>query len=110
MSIHSLSFLMVVDDGVNGFFKVSRLFLGPEQLDSYSSSKRIEIFIEEEFLHLLVDDGEFILKDSSQNELIFLVFDIVLPFIQNFVETGFKKAIYLLGSHRKDFHCTADNG
>jgi hypothetical protein len=100
LPVDSLGLLVIVDYGVDGLFEVSRLLLRSEQLDSDASSQRVEVFVKKQLFHLFVNDGQLILEDSSQNELIILIFYIVLPFVQNFVQASLEVPINLLGSHR----------
>ena len=81
MPVYPFSLLMVVDNRIDSLLKISRLLLWSEQFDSDSSSKRIEIFIQKQFFHLFVDDGQLILEDTSQDKLIIFILDIMLPFV-----------------------------
>jgi hypothetical protein len=103
-------FFVVVDNSVDGLLEFGRLLFRPEKLDSDTSSQRVKIFIKKQFFHFLIDDDEFLAEDTSQDELIFLVFDIVLSLIEYLIKTALEVPIEFLSLQSEDFDCAAYDG
>ena len=87
---------MVADDALDGLLAFECLFLGSKQLDAYTFPNRIEIFIQKQFFHFLIDGAQLFDQYSSHDSFFLLAFNVLFPVVQNHSEGVFETSIQSL--------------
>lgn len=84
---------MVTHDSFDRFFAFHGLLLWPEELHPYSLTQRIEVLIQEKFLHFLVDRGQLLNQHAPHDVLVFFISDVFLLPVENLSEGVFEASI-----------------
>lgn len=96
MSLLTFRIFVVRDDSLHDFLTFLGLLPNPKQFHTYSLTKWIEVLIQEQLLHFLVDLCELIHQYSSEDDLILLALDIRERVIQYLAEVELESPIKLL--------------
>lgn len=109
MPLFPFCVLVVTDDGLDRLLALHRLLLWPEELHPDALTQRVEVFIKEKFLHLLVDGGELLNQHPPHDVLILLRLDVLFLPVENLREGMFEPPIQPLRLGGNSLHGRAND-
>ena len=102
MPLLPLRVFVVRDDRLHDLLAFLALLPDPKQLHSDSLAQWIEVLIQEQLLHLLVDVCQLVHKDASEDDFIILVLDVGERVIEYLAEVELESTIQFLSLEGDD--------